>query len=113
MLDAQVLNDLRDKFYARYNLRFAPEQEPSDYIISKVANQLTHRRLQVYHVWKVRSLTHPVMSDTQRRKVGNVFEVNTDHPEDTYKESRTPQNYLRLLHILFPCICKGWVHGID
>lgn len=101
MLDAQVLNDLRDKFYARYHLRFAPEQEPSDYLISKVANQLTHRLLQVYPIWKVRSLTHQVMSDTKRRKVGNGLEVITDHPEETSKESRTPQNYLRLLHILF------------
>ena len=87
LLDIKDLNDMRDRFYERYHLQFSADMEPSDHLLSKIANQMKHRLLQVYAVWKVGSLTHQVMSDTKRRKLGNGLEVVQENPED---EQNTP-----------------------
>jgi hypothetical protein len=100
LLDIKDLNNMRDAFYNRYHLSFTADMEPSDHLLSKITKQMKHRLLQVFPVWKVRSLTHQVMSDTKRRKLGNGLEMVTDDPEGETRTPHTVHNYLQMLHLL-------------
>lgn len=71
LLDTHALHNLRDTYYARPHVRLAPDPEPSDTFLSKAANQMRHRLLQVFPSWKVRLLANQVMADTKRRRVGD------------------------------------------
>lgn len=99
-LDAQTLNKLRDTFFARCKFPLAPDPEPSGHLLSKVANQMRYRLLQVFPVWMVRSLTHQGMADAKRRRVGDGLNIVSENIEEEARVTHNTQIYVRLLHIL-------------
>lgn len=61
-------------------------------VLSKVPNQMRHSVLLVFPVRSVRSLTHQVMTDTKRRRVGDGLAIVSDNPEE---EARVTHTMLR------------------
>mmetsp|Transcript_17877 Transcript_17877/g.47200 ORF Transcript_17877/g.47200 Transcript_17877/m.47200 type:complete len:402 (-) Transcript_17877:62-1267(-) len=80
LLLQSALDSLEAFFWTRHHLRFAPEVEPSDYVINRLNKEMTKRLLTVQSVWKVRTMTHQLRAERKRQKLANGIElVHQEH----------------------------------
>ena len=96
MLEEATLRDVKVNFWRRYRLRYPTEIMPADSLVSRCYRELDLRLLTVFDVWTVRNLMHQVTSNKKRKQL--AMDLYTYEEEPTTAPSRSPGQYLSLLH---------------
>ena len=105
ILPQPELDDLTARFWQRYHVRYAPDLEPSDLLVSRLNKEMVKRQLTVMSVWKVKSMTHQLGSIKKRIKLaGNLEYVE---PEADTNPTRNLATYLELLFTLCVAYAKA------
>eukprot|EP00971_Amphidinium_carterae_P296366 5887056-Amphidinium_carterae.1 len=74
--------ELRTLFHKRYHIAQYPlHMEPSDYLISKIVRETEKRILQVFPVWKVRTLNQQMRQERKRHRVSENVQLVLDAEE--------------------------------
>ena len=75
LIDASDLKRMAERFWGRYKLRYDLDSKPSDYLVSRLYKEFSTRMLQVHPVFKVKTLSHQLMQEKKRRKLGDCIEI--------------------------------------
>ena len=96
LLSGDELRSYAKDFWDRYKVRFSAYQEPSDYLVSRIAKEIERRMCQVHPVLKVKSLMHQVRQDKHKRlKASDDFDlVITSSQDESMEMEGTVHNYL-------------------
>jgi len=99
LLPTQQLDDLKDKFWSRYHIKYHPMIEPSGYWVSKCANKLQKRRLSVDDLWTIRSRQHQSKIDRKKQRTpGTELEITSS---ETISDVSIPKSVFSYLQCLF------------
>ena len=110
LLPQPELDELEQAFWTRYHLRYAPEVEPADLLVSRLSKEMSKRLLTVRSVWQTRTMTHQLSTSRKRRKISENLEFVEREPDVNITQDL--QTYLELLHTLCIAYARAGVRAI-
>ena len=99
MLPQQDLDDLHDKFYARYRLQFPAHVMPSEAVVSRLSKEVDKRLLTLRDVWKVRTQAQLLRAVRKTTVIGDGVAFQHQIPQE--EPDREPQSLHVYLNKLF------------
>ena len=99
LLPQPDLDDLDNRFWSRYKVRYPAWVKPGDLLVSRLSREIGKRLLTVQDVWKTRTLLHQKRSKQKKTVVGEVTLMmgEAEEPDPVTHDLGT---YLQLLFTL-------------
>ena len=86
---------LKDGFWSRYKISFEPEEEPGDYLVSRLHKEINIRSLSIRDIWATKTQAHQVRPERRRSDSAEGSEFAEGKPP-----RRNLANYIRLHFVL-------------
>ena len=112
MLPKDEMDDLEDRFWARYKLQFSAENTPADMLVSRLAKEISKRLFQVKNIWAVKTLVHQVRTSRKKRKITEDVQLLVADDIDDEDVAETVETYLQLLFVYCVGLAKAGCNPI-
>ena len=111
MIPEATLKTLREKFHARYHSTYAPQDDPTEKLISRLSREIDKRDLSPKDLWTVQSIAAKQRAAKRRRELAPG--LSWDDEQEDFEGYRGATTFLSQLAIYLLGLAKAGVVSTD
>ena len=100
LLPQPDLDQIADRFYARYRIHYPPFIAPSDLTISRIVREVSKRALTTREIWKVKTQAQMLKAERRKEQISDGAQILYGEAADDVKETQNVPAYLNKLFTL-------------